>query len=310
MAQIVLPEGASPSTPATGNVSLYAKADGKLYFKDDAGLETGPLGAGGGGSGITTLNSQTGTTQTFANDTNVTITSATNTHTLGWSGSLAISRGGTGQTTANAALNALLPSQATNNGKVLTTDGTNTSWTTVGGTGTVTSVGLTMPTGFSVSGSPVTASGTLAVTTSLSGVIKGNGSGLVAATAGTDYVAPGTATTFTATQTPDNGTASVSTTSTYTFDGADQIREITLTNAITVTFGAPSGITPYAMYVFMLKAGDTSARTFAWNAAYKFPSASPTVSSGTTTSGAYDILTFIGGASNTLIFVGAQSDVR
>lgn len=47
------------------------------------------------------------------------------------------------------------------------------------GTGSVTSVGLTMPTGFSVGGSPVTTSGTLAVTTTLNGPLRGNGSGLV-----------------------------------------------------------------------------------------------------------------------------------
>jgi microcystin-dependent protein len=43
-------------------------------------------------------------------------------------GPVSILQGGTGQTTANAALNAFLPSQATNSGKVLTTNGTNTSW--------------------------------------------------------------------------------------------------------------------------------------------------------------------------------------
>ena len=118
------------------------------------------------------------------------------------------------------------------------------------------------------------------------------------------------ANTFTATQTPDNGTASVSATGTYTFDGADQVREITLTNAITVTFGAPSGITQYAMYKLILKAGDTSARTFAWNSAYKFPSATALLTSGTTTSGAFDVISFIGGASNTLIYQGHVSDVR
>lgn len=41
---------------------------------------------------------------------------------------LPIANGGSGQTTANAALNAFLPSQATHSGKVLQTDGTNTSW--------------------------------------------------------------------------------------------------------------------------------------------------------------------------------------
>ena len=60
-----------------------------------------------------------------------------------------------------------------------------------GGSGTVTSVALTMPTGFSVSGSPITSSGTLAVTTTLNGILKGNGSGFTTATASTDY-APAT----------------------------------------------------------------------------------------------------------------------
>lgn len=48
-------------------------------------------------------------------------------------GTLAIANGGTGQTTANAGLNALLPSQSGNNGKYLTTDGSNASWATSAG---------------------------------------------------------------------------------------------------------------------------------------------------------------------------------
>lgn len=51
------------------------------------------------------------------------------------------------------------------------------------GTGTVTSVALTMPTGFTVGGSPITGAGTLAVTTSLSGPLKGTGSGIAPAAA-------------------------------------------------------------------------------------------------------------------------------
>ena len=47
------------------------------------------------------------------------------------SSTLSIASGGTGQTTANAAFNALAPSQTSNSGKYLTTDGTNTSWATV-----------------------------------------------------------------------------------------------------------------------------------------------------------------------------------
>ena len=46
-------------------------------------------------------------------------------------GTVAIANGGTGQTTSTAAFNALAPSQTSNSGKYLTTDGTNTSWATV-----------------------------------------------------------------------------------------------------------------------------------------------------------------------------------
>ena len=52
-----------------------------------------------------------------------------------FSGTLPIANGGTGATTSAAALNALLPSQTGNNGKVLTTNGTTASWQTSGGGG-------------------------------------------------------------------------------------------------------------------------------------------------------------------------------
>ncbi len=45
---------------------------------------------------VQTLNGQTGATQTFSNDNNVTISSASDIHSLGWSGLLSVSRGGTG----------------------------------------------------------------------------------------------------------------------------------------------------------------------------------------------------------------------
>ena len=80
------------------------------------------------------------------------------------SSTVQIADGGTGAITANAGLNALLPSQAAHTGKVLSTDGSNTSWVTMGGTGTVTSVAMTVPSILSVAGSPITTSGTLAVT--------------------------------------------------------------------------------------------------------------------------------------------------
>jgi len=82
-------------------------------------------------------------------------------HTL--TGTIDIANGGTGQTTANAAFNALAPSQTGNTGKYLTTNGTDTSWAT-NPLGTVTSVAATAGTGISVTGSPITTSGTLNIT--------------------------------------------------------------------------------------------------------------------------------------------------
>lgn len=47
MAKLIFTEESSaPATPSTNNWSLYFKSGG-LYFKDDAGTETGPLSAGG-----------------------------------------------------------------------------------------------------------------------------------------------------------------------------------------------------------------------------------------------------------------------
>jgi hypothetical protein len=74
---------------------------------------------------------------------------------------VAIADGGTGQGTANDALNALLPDQTGHSGSVLRTDGSTTSWFEATGTGTVTSVGLALPAELTVTGSPVTTTGTL-----------------------------------------------------------------------------------------------------------------------------------------------------
>jgi len=59
-------------------------------------------------------------------------------------GTIPIVNGGTGQTTANLAFNALAPNQTGNTGKYLTTDGTDTSWST-NPLGTVTNVSGTTP---------------------------------------------------------------------------------------------------------------------------------------------------------------------
>lgn len=107
---------------------------------------------------------------------------------------LAIADGGTGQTTANTALNALLPSQGGNSGKVLKTDGTNTSWSTD------TDTGITQLTG-DVTAGPGSGSqaATLATVNSNVGSFGSstsipsftvNGKGLITAASGNSVVAP------------------------------------------------------------------------------------------------------------------------
>lgn len=50
-ARIDFDEAAAPATPAAAQVSLYAKSDGLLYSKDDAGVETLVSGGTGGAGG-------------------------------------------------------------------------------------------------------------------------------------------------------------------------------------------------------------------------------------------------------------------
>jgi hypothetical protein len=108
------------TTPAIGLASGYGDTQNPYASKTANYVLAAPDGTSGVptfraivAADIPTLNQNT--TGTAANVTGV----------------VAVANGGTGQTTANAAFNALAPSQASQSGKYLTTDGTNTSWATV-----------------------------------------------------------------------------------------------------------------------------------------------------------------------------------
>lgn len=95
--------------------------------------------------------------------------------TLVMSGVLEIDNGGTGQTNAISAFNALAPDQTGNSGKFLTTNGTNTSWATISGSGTVTSVTVNGTSGrISSTGSPITTSGTITLDLATTAVTPGS----------------------------------------------------------------------------------------------------------------------------------------
>ena len=78
-----------------------------------------------------------------------------------------------------------------NGSGVLTNDGTGTlNWAPAGGTGTVTGVSVVTANGFTGSVANSTTTPAITVGTSLSGILKGNGTSMSVATAGTDYLIP------------------------------------------------------------------------------------------------------------------------
>jgi trimeric autotransporter adhesin len=126
------------------------------------------------GDTITTLPGVTSVNGTSIPSSATLVTSGTNssiTSLTGLTTALSISQGGTGQTTAANAANALLPSQTSNSGKYLTTDGSgNLSWGSVSGysaptigTTSITSGGTftTLPGVTSINGATLPSSGTI-----------------------------------------------------------------------------------------------------------------------------------------------------
>lgn len=65
--KMLLAEGAAPGTPASGQIAVYGKADGKVYAKDDAGTEY-DLTATTSGSSIQTITSASTITPVATND--------------------------------------------------------------------------------------------------------------------------------------------------------------------------------------------------------------------------------------------------
>lgn len=204
-----------------------------------------PQYSGGGGSG--TVTSVGMSVPTFLSVSGSPITSSGTLAVTLSGAALPIANGGTGQTTANAALNELLPSQSGQSGKVLSTDGTNTTWTAVGGTGTVTSVGGTgTVNGITLSGT-VTASGNLTLGGTLSGVnltsqvtgtlpVANGGTGATTTTAAFDALAP--------TQTGNSGkylTTNGATTSWATVSGTGTVTSVaqSFTGGIVSVSGSP-----------------------------------------------------------------------
>lgn len=149
--------GASTASAARSNLSA-ASSGANLDITSLGGLTTA-LSVGQGGTGASTASDARTNLVAAKSGSNSDITSIT-----GLTTALSVAQGGTGSTTAAGARTNLLPAYATNGGKVLAVNsgGTDIEYVTPN-SGTVTSVDLTVPNILSVSGSPITSSGSLAV---------------------------------------------------------------------------------------------------------------------------------------------------
>jgi hypothetical protein len=202
-----VPLAANLANGASGAELALNYADGKLYYKNSSNVIT-LLAQAGSASPVTTFSSgTTGFTPSTATSGAITL-----------AGTLVVSNGGTGLTslatgslTYGASTSAFSTLAIGTAGQILTVNSGATApqWSTLSGVAVTTfSAGTTGFTPSSATAGAITLAGTLIVgnggtgATTLTGVLKGNGtSAFTAATAGTDYVAPGTATTFTALQT-------------------------------------------------------------------------------------------------------------
>jgi len=150
-------------------------------------------------------------------------------------------------------------------GQVLTSQGPSAAptWTTVsaGGGGSVTSVSVVSANGFAGTVANASTTPAITLTTSISGVLKGNGTSISAATAGTDYVIPsGSITGNAATAT------NISNTGTVTLATATESNSINIT-APTYTTDKPIKLLNFDWYgnVFSLgniRSGNTASNGF------------------------------------------------
>jgi hypothetical protein len=184
-------EIAPTSVGTINNMTIGATTAVAGSFTDLSVTGTTSFDGSQGTAGQVLTSAGTGATPTWTTPTTGTVTSVTGTAPV-------VSSGGTTPAISMAAAN------TTTNGYLTSTD-----WNTFNGkgAGTVTSASVVSANGFAGTVATATTTPAITISTSITGVLKGNATAISAATAGTDYVAPGTATTFTATQTL-NGSSS------------------------------------------------------------------------------------------------------
>jgi hypothetical protein len=185
-------------------------------------------------------------------------------------------------------------------GQVLTSNGASVPTWTTNGSGTVTSASVVSANGFAGTVATDTTTPAITLTTSITGVIKGNGTALSAAVAGTDYVTPtGTETLTNKTLTNPTVTNYVETpysatpTSTITLDLANgTVQIITLGGNVTITM--PTAVSGKSFIMF-LKQDATGSRTVTWSTVKWAGGTNPII---TATASRQDIYSFFSDGTN------------
>ena len=185
-------------------------------------------------------------------------------------------------------------------GQVLTSNGAAVPTWTDNGSGTVTSASVVSANGFAGTVATSTTTPAITLTTSITGLLKGNGTAMSAATAGTDYVTPTGTETLTNktltnptvtnyTETPFTANSSTAITLALT-NGTVQI--ITLTGSATITM--PTAVSGKSFIMF-LKQDATGSRTVTWSTVKWAGGTAPTI---TATASRQDIYSFFSDGTN------------
>jgi len=208
---LVSPGTAGNVLVSTGTTWTSNAAVGQVYPGAGIANSTGSAwgtsySTTGSGTVVALATSPTFVTPILGTPTSATLTNATGLPlTTGVTGILPVANGGSGTATPSLV--------AGTNVTITGTWPNQTIASTAGGTGTVTTVSVVSANGFAGTVANATTTPAITLTTSITGVLKGNGTAISAATAGTDYVAPSGAL----------GTPSSGTLSSCTVDGTDAV---------------------------------------------------------------------------------------
>jgi hypothetical protein len=297
------------AAPTAGNLVNGELAinitDGKLYYKDNGG-SVQLIASNAGASGSVT--SVAMSVPSFLSVSGSPITT-NGTLAVSYSGTaLPVANGGTGQTSytdgqlliGNSTGNTLTKATLSAGSGISITNGSGAiTIAATGGTGTVTSVSVVSANGLAGTVANDTTTPAITLSTSVTGVLKGNGTAISAAVAGTDYVTP------TGTETLSNKTLTNPTVTNYvetrytansstaiTLDLANgTMQDITLTGSATITM--PTA-TAGKSFILLLRSGSGS-YTVTWSTVVWPGGTAPTV---TTTASRLDIYSFFSDGTN------------